>query len=86
MPEILIYQIQLGVFKTKVLPETFKGLTPIYTTTSDKGTCYSIGLFEKLTDATEARTNIVKLGLKDAFVVAYLNKKESQLPKQKTWK
>jgi hypothetical protein len=79
MPEFLIYQIQLGVFKSNVLEETFKGLTPIFTTISDNGVIYSIGVFEKLSDAQEAKNNIKNMGLTDAFIVAYYKKKKISL-------
>jgi hypothetical protein len=79
MPEFLIYQIQLGVFKSNVLEETFKGLTPIFTTISDNGVIYSIGVFEKLADAQEAKNNIKNMGLVDAFIVAYYKKKKISL-------
>lgn len=79
LPDGLIYQVQLGVFKSDVLAETFKGLTPIYTTNTDKGVCYSIGLFEKFNDAKEAKNNIKEMGLTDAFVVAYFKKKKITL-------
>ena len=79
MPSFLVYQIQLGVFKSDVIPETFKGLTPLYTKITDKGITYSIGLFERMTDALEAKKNVHSIGLKDAFVVAYFNKKKITL-------
>lgn len=79
MPNNLIYQVQLGVFKNAVLPEIFKGLTPIYGKTTDKGVCYSTGLFEKLVDAKEAKTYVHTMGLTDAFIVAYFNKKKISL-------
>lgn len=79
MPGFLVYQIQLGVFKSDVMPETFRGLTPIYTKVTDKGITYSIGLFERMTDALEAKKNVHSMGLKDAFIVAYYNKNKITL-------
>jgi hypothetical protein len=79
MPDFLVYQVQLGVFKSDVIPETFKGLTPIYTKTTEKGISYSIGLFERMSDAQEAKKNVHGIGLKDAFIVAYYNKKKITL-------
>ncbi len=76
MPDDLIYQIQLGVFKSKVLESFFKGLNPIYTTITENGVCYSIGLFEKYIDAKEAKNNIINMGLTKSFIVAYYNKKK----------
>ncbi|MBI3518192.1 MAG: hypothetical protein HY062_02385 [Bacteroidetes bacterium] len=79
IPMSLVYQVQLGVFKTAVLPETFKGLTPIYSKTTDKGVCYTTGLFERLSDAREAKNTVQSMGLTDAFIVAYYNKKKITL-------
>ncbi|MDX2173167.1 MAG: hypothetical protein SFY56_08610 [Bacteroidota bacterium] len=76
MPMNLIYQVQLGVFKQKVLPDVFKGLTPIYGKTTEKGVCYSTGMFEKFADAKEAKAYVNSIGLTDAFIVAYNNKKK----------
>ena len=80
LPVFLVYQLQLGVFKANVLPETFKGLTPIYSKITDNGVCYTTGLFEKLSDAREAKKNVNAMGLTDAFIVAYYNKKKITLP------
>ena len=79
IPEILVYQVQLGVFKATILPETFKGLTPIYSKTTDKGICYTTGLFERLADAKEAKNAVQSMGLTDSFIVAYYNKKKITL-------
>lgn len=79
LPVFLVYQVQLGVFKANVLPETFKGLTPIYSKVTDKGVCYTTGLFEKISDAREAKKNVNTMGLIDAFIVAYYNKKKITL-------
>lgn len=75
IPNYLVYQVQLGVFKANVESETFKGLTPIYSKTTETGISFTTGLFEKLSDATEAKSHIQSMGLKDAFIVAYYNKK-----------
>ncbi len=80
LPIFLVYQVQFGVFKANVLAETFKGLTPIYSKASENGVCYTTGLFEKLSDAREAKNNISAMGLTDAFIVAYYNKKKISLP------
>ncbi len=79
IPGSLVYQVQLGVFKSNVVSETFKGLTPIYSKTTDKGVVYTTGLFEKLSDAKEAKDAVQAMGLKDAFIVAYYNKKQITL-------
>lgn len=75
MPEGLFYQVQVGVYKNKVLYEIFKGLTPVYGKTTPQGISYSIGRFEKMADANQAKDYVKSIGLTDAFVVAYYNKK-----------
>lgn len=75
IPNNLVYQVQLGVFKANVESETFKGLTPIYSKVTESGISFTTGLFEKLSDATEAKSHVQSMGLKDAFIVAYYNKK-----------
>lgn len=80
LPEGLTYQVQLGVYKNQIaVPTIFKGLKPIYGKTTPNGISYSAGLFEKLSDAKEARAYIVKMGLTDAFVTAYYHKKKITL-------
>lgn len=79
IPDSLVYQIQLGIFKNTVKIEEFKGFTPIYSTITESGVCYSTGLFYKLEDAKEAKNTIKSMGLKDAFIIAYYNKKKITL-------
>lgn len=76
IPQGLVYQIQLGIYKNAVLPTLFKGLTPVYEKITEKGICYSTGIFEKFADSNEAKNYVVNMGLKDAFIVAYYNKKK----------
>lgn len=76
LPETLVYQIQIGVYKNAVSSEMFKGLTPIYGKTLPQGISYSTGMFERATDAQQAKDYVKSLGLVDAFVVPYYNKKK----------
>lgn len=75
LPSNLLYQVQVGVYKNKVLYEIFKGLTPVYGKTTPQGVSFSIGMFEKFSDANQAKDYVKSIGLTDAFVVAYNNKK-----------
>ena len=75
VPENLHYQVQVGVYKNEILYQIFKGLTPVYGTNTSAGTSYAIGMFEKLNDATQAKEYVKSIGLNDAFVIAYYNKK-----------
>lgn len=75
LPPTLTYQVQVGVYKNKILYEIFKGLTPVYGKTTPAGVSYAIGMFEKFSDANQAKEYVKSMGLTDAFVVAYNNKK-----------
>lgn len=69
----LVYRIQIGVYKNKISKEIFKGLSPVYEESYIAGVRYSVGAFEKLTYAKQAREHIVSMGLKDAFIVSFYN-------------
>ena len=73
LPPGLFYKIQVGVYKSKLDPAVFQGLTPITGETTEGGIRYSAGLFTKLKDAQEAKNYINSIGFNDAFVVAYYN-------------
>jgi hypothetical protein len=76
LPPDLLYQVQVGVYKNKVLYEIFKGLTPVYGKTTPQGISYSIGMFGTFADAAQAKEYVKSIGLNDAFVVAFYNKKK----------
>jgi hypothetical protein len=76
LPPDLLYQVQVGVYKNKVLYEIFKGLTPVYGKTTPQGISYSIGMFSTFADASQAKEYAKSIGLNDAFVVAYYNRKK----------
>jgi hypothetical protein len=76
LPPDLLYQVQVGVYKNKVLYEIFKGLTPVYGKTTPQGISYSIGMFGTFADASQAKEYVKSTGLNDAFVVAYYNRKK----------
>jgi len=80
MPMGLVYQVQIGVYKNAVSAETFKGITPIFGKTTALGITYSAGIFEKATDAKQAKDYVLGMGLHDAFVVAYYNQKRITMP------
>lgn len=75
LPANLIYQVQVGVYKKKVLYEIFKGLTPVYGKTTPQGISYAIGIFKKVSDARQAKEYITSIGLRNAFIVVYYNNK-----------
>lgn len=79
IPSGLVYQVQIGVYKKNVVPETFKGLTPIFGKTVGDGVSYSTGMFEKYKDAQQAKDYVKSIGLSDAFIIAFYNKKKITL-------
>lgn len=79
LPTGLVFQVQIGVYKNPVTAETFKGITPIFGRTIPAGVCYSAGIFEKLNDAQQAKDYVISMGLHDAFVIAYNDKKRITL-------
>ena len=79
LPMGLVYQVQVGVYKNSIMPEIFKGLTPIFGKTVPGGISYSTGMFERASDADQAKKYVKSIGLVDAFVVAYFNRKKVTL-------
>lgn len=75
IPMGLIYQVQIGVYKNPVTVETFKGITPIFSKTTPVGIAYSAGLFDKVEEASQAKDYVLSMGLHDAFVIVYYNRK-----------
>lgn len=77
LPMGLVYQIQIGYYKNLIVSEVFRGLTPIMgKTVPGGGVSYSIGMFEKLADAQQAKNYVRSIGLTDAFVIAAYNGKK----------
>lgn len=79
LPMGLIYQVQIGVYKNGIAPEYFKGLTPVFAKTVPGGVSYSTGMFEVVADANQAKAYVKSIGLVDAFIVAYFNRKKISL-------
>jgi len=77
LPMGLVYQVQIGYYKTLNASEIFRGLTPIMgKTMPNGGISYSIGMFEKVADAKQARDYVKSIGLADAFVIASFDRKK----------
>ena len=81
LPMGLVYQVQIGYYKKLNVSEIFRGLTPIVgKTMPGGGISYSIGMFEKLADAQQAKAYVKSIGLTDAFVIASYDRKKITLP------
>jgi len=80
LPMGLVYQIQIGYYKNLNVSEVFRGLTPIMgKTMPGGGVSYSIGMFEKVADAQQAKNYVRGIGLNDAFIVVHNDRKKITL-------
>ena len=77
LPGGIIYKIQMGAFSKPILPDHFKGISPISGESIRNGeiTKYYAGLFNRMADAEKALNKIKENGFKDAFIVSYFNGK-----------
>jgi len=76
LPDGVVYKIQLGAFSKPLAANAFKGLTPVSGETLDNGvTKYYAGLFRRFTDADLALRKIHEYGFRDAFIIAFYNRK-----------
>ena len=74
LPDGLIYKVQIGAFRTVLPNNAFKGLSPVVGQTTPNGLIrYMAGNFEKIENANAVKNDLINLGYKDAFVVAYNN-------------
>lgn len=86
----VIYKVQIGTFTKTVPPQTQKKfdklavLRRIDQTTDEKGTLiFSVGELNRFNDAVNLQNQIRQEGIKDAFVVSYLNGKRIPLNEAK---
>ncbi len=79
--ENLLFKVQIGAFKNGVLTQAFKSSyakisklrkTDKYTD-AKKYVIYTVGNFSVYTDAAKMKDQLIREGMKGAFVVAYLN-------------
>jgi hypothetical protein len=83
LPAGVFYRIQLAVYKTRLAPDHFKGLSPI---TSEKIRNqnlirYFVGKFYRLEDAKSALIKVRAYGHTDAFIIGYYNGTQSTFNK-----
>ncbi len=72
----LLYTIQIGAYKNPVESSDLLNLDPIYKEQTALGfTRYTTGNYSDYIKALSEKDRIIKLGIKDAFVVAYYNGK-----------
>jgi len=77
----LFYTVQIGVYSQVVSSSKLYNIQPLYTETAPNGNFrYNTGIYNTVARAVEAKNMIVDVGIKDAFVTAYLNGKRISLP------
>ncbi|GHT21004.1 hypothetical protein FACS189430_00360 [Bacteroidia bacterium] len=76
LPDGVVYKIQLGAFSKSVAANAFKGLSPLSGEKLPSGVVkYYVGLFRTNAEAEKALREVKQYGYKDAFVVAFYNRK-----------
>lgn len=70
----LLFSVQIGAFSVPATAEITKDLSPLYTfLLPNKHIRYSVGKFDRLSDALEQKKKVIEKGFKDAFIVIYYN-------------
>ena len=76
LPDGVAYKIQMGAYSRPLQTNTFKGLTPVSGEKLENGVIkYYVGLFSLYADADDALRKVRTYGFKDAYIVAFYNKK-----------
>jgi len=75
----LLYTVQIGVFRNPRTAKDLYNLSPIFEETIMLGGIeaikYTNGIFSDYLEAVAAKDNIVRMGIKDAYIVVYFNGK-----------
>jgi hypothetical protein len=85
LPEGIVYRIQLGVYSKPLPYDIIGGLRPVTSEFLNDGKAikYYTGVFNRFNDADMALTKVKASGFKEAFVLAYFNKKKIPLDRAK---
>ena len=76
LPDGIVYKIQLGAFIRPLPANSFKGLSPISGEKLENGVIkYYAGFFKVYFDADEALMQVREYGFRDAFIVAFYNRR-----------
>ena len=83
LPAGVFYRIQLAVYKTRLAPDHFKGLSPITSEKiPDKNLIrFFVGKFYRLEDAKSALVKVRAYGHTDAYIIGYYNGTQSTFNK-----
>lgn len=72
----LFFAVQVGVYSRPTALDRLFNITPLNSELMDGGTIrYTSGTFSTVNDANSYRNKMVRLGVNDAFVIAYFNGK-----------
>jgi hypothetical protein len=85
LPEGILYRIQLGVYSKPLAYDIIGGLHPVSAEYLAEGKAikYYVGLFNRFNDADAALIKVKATGFKEAFILAYFNKKKIPLERAK---
>jgi hypothetical protein len=84
LPDGVVYKIQLGAYVKPVTANFFKGLTPLSGETLDNGIIkYYTGFFRRYMDADVALRKVHEYGFRDAYIVAFYNRKAIHIGRAK---
>jgi N-acetylmuramoyl-L-alanine amidase len=85
IPEGIVYRIQLGVFRKFIEFKAFGGIHPISIEfLQDKKIIkYYVGLFKSYIEADSSLNKVKEYGFKEAFIIAYYNKKKIPVDRAK---
>jgi hypothetical protein len=85
LPDGIIYCIQLGVYSKPLAYDIIGGLRPVSAEYLSEGKAikYYVGLFNRFNDADAALIKVKATGFKEAFILAYFNKKKIPLERAK---
>jgi hypothetical protein len=83
LPAGIFYRIQLAVYKNRLAPDHFKGLSPITTEkiTGKNLIRFFVGKFSRYEDARSALAKVRAYGHADAFIIGYYNGKKGTIQK-----
>lgn len=82
IPTGIVYQIQIFSTVRKASLRDLKGLSPVFESRSESGRyTYRVGLFRTYADVLSKLNMVKKAGFKSAFVVGYIDGKETKVAK-----
>jgi tetratricopeptide (TPR) repeat protein len=85
IPEGIVYRIQLGVYSKPIDYKLFGGIRPISIEfLQDKKIIkYYVGVFKTYNEADNSLNKVKEFGFKEAFIIAYYNKKKIPVDRAK---